>query len=59
MNRWEAMKELSVDAAAQALVFDDEGFERGCCPVCQRTLENNCNDECFRGVKEYLNKDAG
>lgn len=58
MNRWEALKAMPLDAAAQAIVFDDEGNERSVCGVCQRYVEGNCDDRCYLGVKEYLTMDV-
>lgn len=54
MNRWEAMKALPIGTVAQAIVFDNEGNERGCCPICQRYIEENCDDQCkICGVSEF------
>ena len=54
MNNFERLKQLSPLDVAYLLCIDNVGDCRGCCTVCARHYQNNCDDECIKGVHEWL-----
>ena len=52
MKNIDKLKQMNSDQLAQKLVFDDEGTERASCSVC--AYSDDCNDNCYSGVKEWL-----
>lgn len=58
MQRFDALKTLSAEDFALALVFDKNGEQRSVCSMCQRFEEDNCDDHCLRGVTEYLEREV-
>ena len=55
-TNYEKIKNMGIEEMAQALVFDDEGEMRANCGLC--AFSNNCNDNCYGGVKLYLESEA-
>ena len=56
MKNIDRLKQMNADQLAQVLVFDKEDTERPSCTVC--AYSNNCNDDCFEGVKKWLGQKA-
>ena len=54
MKNREKLKSLNNSDLAYFLCIDDEGNCRGCCSICQRYYEENCDDRCVTGVNEWL-----
>lgn len=57
MNNFERLKQLSIEDFAYAVCIDNEGENRGCCPLCKRHFQNNCDDRCIKGVIDYLQEE--
>lgn len=54
MKNLEKLKQLNSNDFAFAVCIDNVGDCRGCCPICKRFYENNCDDRCVLGVVDYL-----
>lgn len=54
MKNIDKLKELSSTDLAYLLCIDNVGDCRGCCAVCQRHKQGNCDDSCIKGVEEWL-----
>ncbi|MBR2526524.1 hypothetical protein IKE67_08690 [bacterium] len=53
-KRFDLLKSLSVRDFANAIAIDNVGDCRGVCPICQRNVDDNCDDCCVNGIVEYL-----
>ena len=59
MKNINKLKELtSTDIAYLVCIIDNVGDCRGCCAICQRHKENNCDDRCVTGVYDWLESEA-
>ncbi len=54
MNRFDILKSLSIEDFAYVVAIDNDGECRGACAICQRHIEDNCDDNCISGIIEYL-----
>ncbi len=50
----DVLKQMDASDFALAVIFDKDGEMRTSCAICQRHIENNCDDNCFGGVYDYL-----
>ena len=55
----EILQGLDAVDFAQKVVFDSDGNMRASCAICQRHIDENCDDNCFGGVVDYLEKEVG
>lgn len=58
MNNYEKIKQLSITDFAYIVCFDNDGNNRGCCPLCKRYFQKNCDDRCVIGVIEWLESEV-
>jgi len=58
MKNFEKLKKLSLVEFAQFICFGQEGEDRATCTLCQRYYENNCDDRCYSGTIEYLEREV-
>lgn len=54
MKNIDKIKQLNATDLAYMVCIDNDGECRGCCSICQRFKENNCDDRCIQGVFEWL-----
>ena len=54
MRNFEMIKTLSPENFAYMVCIDKDGEQRGCCTLCQRFFQDNCDDRCVVGVTEWL-----
>lgn len=57
-TRFELLKSLSVRDFVYAVAVDAVGDCRGVCPICQRYINNKCDDRCIDGIVEYLESEV-
>lgn len=58
MKNIDKLKELNSSDLAYLLCIDNEGDCRGCCPICKRFEQDNCDDRCVSGVAEWLESES-
>lgn len=57
MNNYDKIKQLNPTDFAFFVCIDNEGEQRGCCTLCQRFYDDNCDDRCVTGVAEWLERE--
>jgi len=53
-TRFDLLKQMNVRDFTAAIAIDNVGDCRGVCPICQRSIDGNCDDCCVNGIVEYL-----
>jgi len=52
MKNIEKLKQMNADELAQRITFDKEGEMRSPCGICAK--HNDCDDNCYHGVRDWL-----